>query len=846
MPVQEPLHAARRGDSRAFAVCGDGEKRGVLPGRGLVLVLLISAATCGPALAQQPGSRISLPGLSLGAADVIQLAMFAGVMLAAMLSAVWLIRERARIAADNLELRGKIAELTDGLQRSEALLNLKDQRLVVWSRESPRPELIGSLPLDCGAPDDRAAFLAFGRWLTPRSAGALETAIAAMREEGRPFERVIETRSGALLEVQGRYAATHSVARFVSLTEARRTLARLRYDSEQLQAEHDLLRRLIESLDTPFWRRDADGRLIWVNPAYANAVEAPTADRAVGEQREFLGGQARELIQASRLRGTCFRQAVSTVVAGERRIFAVTDVAAGNGSAGLAIDRSEVEALREEYARTVRSHADTLDKLTTAVAIFDEGQKLRFHNHAFQELWDLDPAYLATAPENALLLDRLRSEGKLPEMPEWRRWKDGVLSAYRTVDPREHSWHLPDGRTIRVVANPNPKGGVTFVFENLTERIDLESRYNTAVRVQRETLDNLAEGVTVFGPDGRLRLANPAFSALCGLDPALAREGVHIADIRGASEAAGAAGPWGGFVAAVTGFDEERRDAIGQTETAGGRTLRFGLIHLPNGHVMITFVDVTDSVKVERALTEKNEALRKADQLKNDFVQHVSYELRSPLTNIIGFTELLEMPETGPLNERQRDYVDHIGVSSSVLLTIVNDILDLATVDAGIMELDLGDVAVGEIVEQAAARVADRLREHAITLDVDLARAPTHFEADAGRIRQILFNLLTNAANYAPEGSTVRLRCMEEDGEVVFSVADSGPGMPAEVLDTVFRRFETHGRGGRKRGAGLGLAIVKSFVELHGGSVEIATGAGAGTTVTCRFPAKPQRMLAAE
>src|SRR5690606_1808824 len=106
---------------------------------------------------------------------------------------------------------------------------------------------------------------------------------------------------------------------------------------------------------------------------------------------------------------------------------------------------------------------------------------------------------------------------------------------------------------------------------------------------------------------------------------------------------------WSGLVASVTGFDEERRDRSGHTELVDGTILRYGVSHLPNGQVMLTFVDVTDGVHVERALKEKNEALEKADQLKNDFVQHVSYELRSPLTNIIGFTELLSLPSTGPL-----------------------------------------------------------------------------------------------------------------------------------------------------------------------------------------------------
>ncbi len=273
--------------------------------------------------------------------------------------------------------------------------------------------------------------------------------------------------------------------------------------------------------------------------------------------------------------------------------------------------------------------------------------------------------------------------------------------------------------------------------------------------------------------------------------------------------------------------------------------LRYAVIHLPNGQVMMTFVDVTDRVNVERALKEKNEALQKADQLKNDFVQHVSYELRSPLTNIIGFTELLGLPTTGPLEPRQREYLGHIGSSSSVLLTIVNDILDLATVDAGIMELDIAEVRTDQTLAAAAELIADRLEEHSITLSIEAAQAPKAFLGDETRVRQVLYNLLSNAVNYAPEHSTIRLVCRQLDAGVEFSVHDDGPGMPPEILDTVFRRFEPRGNGGRRRGAGLGLSIVKSFVELHGGSVRIETAEDEGTTVLCLFPAKPAGLRAA-
>ena len=796
-------------------------------------------------LAHAQDRPIRAIGLSVGTVEVMQLAMFAGVMGAALLSAIFLIRERARTAAENGDLRSRVADLNAAIQRSEALLNLRDQRVIVWSSEMKKPELVGALPAESGAPDDRAAFLAFGRWLMPRSAAALEHAVAALREKAVAFDLVVEAQNGAPVEVQGRKTASHVLVRFMSLSEMHRSLARLKLENQRLAGDYESMVGLVDALDMPFWLRFSDGRLKWVNRAYAAAVEAGSPEAAIREEKEFLGTQARQQVAEQHKSMPVFRQSLSTVIAGDRKVFAVTDFAGGTGSAGLASDISAAEAIRAEHERMLRSHSDTLDQLNTAVAIFDSSQKLRFFNQAFQKLWDLDQAFLSSAPDNALLIDRLRTEGRIAEQPEWRRWKEGLLAAYRAVESQTHWWHLPDGRTVRVVANPQPNGGVTWVLENLTERIDLESRYQTAVRVQGETLDNLAEGVAVFGPDGRVRLSNPAFARLWGISDEVGARKTHISAIRAECDRKAEDSPWAGFVAAVTGFDDERRDRQGQTELVDGTVLSYAVINLPNGQVMMTFVDVTDSVNVERALKEKNEALERADQLKNDFVQHVSYELRSPLTNIIGFTDLLSLPSTGPLNPRQQEYVGHIGSSSSVLLTIVNDILDLATVDAGIMELDISEVPVDRTIAAAAELVADRLDEHRIALKVDAAAAPKSFHGDEVRIRQILYNLLSNAANYAPEASTITLFCKEVPEGVKFSVHDDGPGMPPEILDVLFRRFEPRTNGGRRRGAGLGLSIVKSFVELHGGSVSIDTGKGSGTTVTCIFPAGPSGFRAA-
>jgi len=262
----------------------------------------------------------------------------------------------------------------------------------------------------------------------------------------------------------------------------------------------------------------------------------------------------------------------------------------------------------------------------------------------------------------------------------------------------------------------------------------------------------------------------------------------------------------------------------------------FAVTPLPNAQTMLTFVNKTDSVRAERALTEKNDALRKAGELKNDFVQHVSYELRSPLTNIIGFTDLLKTPGIGTLNERQAEYIDHISTSSAVLLTLVNDILDLATVDAGIMRLNYSEIMLDDLLDDVSIQIADRLQESGASLEIIAPARLGSIVADQQRLKQILLKLLNNAANFAPAGSVITLQCRRDGSDFVFSVADKGPGIPEDLMRTVFNRFASGAKGTKRGGAGLGLSIVESFVSLHDGQVSIDSQPGRGTIVTCRIP----------
>ena len=288
----------------------------------------------------------------------------------------------------------------------------------------------------------------------------------------------------------------------------------------------------------------------------------------------------------------------------------------------------------------------------------------------------------------------------------------------------------------------------------------------------------------------------------------------------------------------MTAIVAERLAYEMQFDRRDDSVLACAVLPLPDGGTLLTYVDVSDAKHAERALIERAEALEAADRLKTAFISHVSYELRTPLTNIIGFSELLANPIAGPLTEKQRDYLSDIRLSGRTLLAIIDDILDLATIDAGTLELKLSSVKVRGVIEQAVQGVEERLKQNNVELDIAIAPGLDEFVADGRRVTQMLYNLLSNAIGFSEAGGKIALACGRDEAMIAFSVEDQGVGIPADYQQTVFDRFESRSHGSRHRGAGLGLSIVKSLAEIHGGTVSLDSAPGRGTRVTVRLPFK--------
>ncbi|MCK6449684.1 MAG: ATP-binding protein [Alphaproteobacteria bacterium] len=747
--------------------------------------------------------------------------------------------QRAGEALRQARLAGRLAAVLDGASDGYVAWTIPD------GGEFLSPVLLRALDLPA-----EAGFEQLLAALSEQEREPFDAAVQRLRAVGAAFSRAVTSANGASLRAFGRRvtgpdgAPAADVVWMIDRSVDAAVAAQLREAIAAAVGEREQLQATLDALPLPVWRRDADLALMWCNAAYAAATDG-APDDVVADQRELVpGGQDGRLIAeraASTQKPAADRRHV--VIGGARHLLEITEQPVGQELVGFARDVTELEEVQATLARHLGAHAEVLESLASAIAIYGRDTRLIFFNQSFARLWRLEAAWLMTKPLISEVLEAMREKRRLPEYVDFRAFKAETIALFTSlVEPRDDLMHLPDDTTLRTLVAPHPLGGLMFLFEDVTDRMALERSYNTLTEVQRETLNNLHEGVAVFGGDGRLRLSNPEFARMWNLTPDDLADGPHISDIVEKTRGLFAdVADWPRRRAQIIARITEPEPRAGRIERTDQKVIDYALTPLPDGAALLTYLDVTDRFRVERALRERNMALEAADRLKTEFIANVSYELRTPLNAIIGFTEILANEFFGPLNDRQKEYTRSILASSHGLRTLINDILDLATIEAGYMELELGQVDVQALLNSVLQLTRERGRERDLTIAVDCPEPLGTISGDERRLKQALFNLVSNAIKFTPPGGRITLSARADAEGLTLSVVDTGIGIPVEDQDRVFEKFERGAGQGRQAGAGLGLALVKSLIELHGGQVQLHSARGAGTTVTCRLPGAAPR-----
>lgn len=615
-------------------------------------------------------------------------------------------------------------------------------------------------------------------------------------------------------------------------------LARLEAENSRLKLELRRNSNIINTSLNPIWFRSSDLKITYCNLAFTEVAEQTAEDViAIGDMELYKGHRA--LAAKALETGQEQNERHHIVVEGERRLYQIREVPIkGEGVIGYAAHITELQQAKEETALHIRALKDLLDSSTSAMAIYGRDMKLKFYNFAFVALWKHDEAFLDSEPTYGAVLEAMREKRKLPEQANFKAFKEAQLKLFTTlIEPQEEFLFLPDGKTLRVIAIPHALGGILFAYEDVTDRLALERSYNTLIAVQRETLDHLHEGVAVFGENGRLNLCNPIFRTLWKLDTEFTASEPHLRDVFARCHALFVTDDWDNFLTRLLARLQSRQLVTMRLDLADGKVISASSVPLPDGATLLSFTDITDSTLVERSLRERAEALETADRLKTEFLANMSYELRSPLTSISGFAEMLNREYAGPLNASQRDYVDGIYQSSQHLAELIGDIIDLATIEAGFLKLDIRAFPVRAALDAVLNLLGTRLKLNALKIHVEVDAAIEHIDADEVRFKQILINLLSNAVKLAKARGHITVRVAPgTDGHACLMVHNAGVELDGVWITQMFDPFLRMGASGGADSM-LSLGLVKRFTELHGGTVSVDSGPDiGGTTITCVFP----------
>lgn len=687
--------------------------------------------------------------------------------------------------------------------------------------------------------------------LTAGDAAALEGLFDRLQQYGENFDIGVHTLNGRkALKLIGKRGAfdgdrkIFSVLWAMDISEFAAAALRSVEAIAAVEKRENDLRAALNALPFPVWTRNQKLDIAWCNRFYARLVD-DTGAAVVADQKElsFTGANKAETaprVLAQRAMSKLQPQSARghMIVDGQRKLIEMIEIPLPHEkrAVGIALDVTREEEWQVTCERLAASHRETLEQMRTAIAMFDADTRLEFYNSSYEQMTGLSGTWLDTRPKMTEIIDKMRELRKLPEQADYKQFKQNWLARFTSLlEPYEEMQYLPDGSVNRMIVMPRPMGGLLLTLEDVTSRLQLETSYNTLMAVQQETIDNLAEGIAVFGEDGKLRLSNNAFLRVWGLAPEMVDAAMHVTRLIDKAATLFTPRDWPVAKQVILASALEREPRRGRLTLASGTVLEYSVMPLPDGNILNAWSDVTDTVRVEEALIEKNRALEEAEKLKTDFLANVSYQLRTPLNAIMGFAEMLNLQYFGTLNERQMEYTSSMIEAGQRLVSLVNDILDLSTIDAGYMKLYPSNVRLKDVVSQVVQLTEEWARKQNVALHVDCPDAGLSMVADERRIKQVLLNLISNSINYSPAGGHVTISAQGAGDYVVLAVADTGLGIPKDDLTRVFTPFEriSSGKAQRRSGAGLGLSLVKKIVELHGGSVTIESKEGEGTKVTC-------------
>lgn len=656
---------------------------------------------------------------------------------------------------------------------------------------------------------------------------------------------------GKGLRIFSSFCGSRAQIVFQNAPDAHAEIGNLQSKISILEKRFSQVSSILNLLPFPVWARNVASDVTVANPAYARAVGVGSISNAIRQHAELTERRdnahearmfAESVIQTQEIRS----ERRNIIVEGARRVLCLTEIPdISAGTVGYAQDDTDKVELEGMFDVQAQIYTEILNHISVGIAIFGKDQTIEFYNSALLDIWGIDAQILDNRASHRGILDLLRERNRAPVVEDYVAWRTSVLGMYMRTDSLEDQlWNLPDGSSYNVVPLANSMGGIVFLYENITEKISLERRYNKVVATRRATLDGLCEGVVVFGADGYVQLYNPAFIQMwfpnggSGVDV-----GIHVSEL---AELCYALFQdkifWQEMFSSLT-EGTQRIERQAKIYRADDSVLQVTASPLPEGAVLFTFSNVTEQQKAESSLRERAEILAADDEYKRAFLTQLSHRLRTPLSTILGFAEILREGMFGDLNGQQADYIDGIVRSSLDLRVLVDDVLELTAVETGCVDAVEEAVDLRVIIGDIAGIVHSRLQNSYQKIVVQVSGSVELYKihGDKERLQRALFIIVSSVAEGASEEFDIRVTIANSSAE---SVSCAIKCIASEELCSEYKKiFESqysqmgcsdaiYDQSKRERS----LTLAKRIIEVYGGWVLVEVHNFRELTLKCQIP----------
>lgn len=695
--------------------------------------------------------------------------------------------------------------------------------------------------------------------LKEEDANELTFQLNKLKKVGTPFNITVSPqKSGAKIKICGSRVIVSGIeTTLLWSSDITNTLILISSLEKKLfESEEALSKRnkILDELPIQVWSRNSDLKIIYCNKRYADSI-GQSREKVLAHNVPLipgtLFGQGHSLAENAKKCNRDQSIAQFAVIDGVRRKLVVSEKHVDNGAfVGFAQDITEEDDLSMNLDRIIKANYDVLDNLSTAIAIFGDNMRLIFFNSAYQKLMKLETVWLHAKPTYAEVLDECRNNRQMAEHADFQAFKKTELAMFTSItSPVQELMHLPNGKTLRRLTAPYPLGGLLFVFEDVTDSLALQRKNNTLLAVQKETIDHLHEGIVVYGSNNRVKILNNSVLKIWDVGDKSIDEikGMHISDmLEYLKEKIDYGENWQEFKENAISSLTDRTPKTGRLMRKDDSVVLFSYIPLPDGAHMLSFIDITDTCTVEKAIMEKNIALKEAHKLRYEFVSGISTELKEPINCLMGFTELLSREYYGTLNQKQKEYCQYILDSSNQLHQLINNLLEMVLIDIGSNNLEMSTFIVKDVINEAISIVEKRAHDKNVTIETLFENPIIKMNGDRKRIKQFLFNVLINAIQASPVDGKIEVRTVV-DGEDGVKIIVKDQRIEHENVNAykidLKRRHPLNApvRAHIRRileSKGASMLLVRSLIEQHGGTLSVNSDAEGGSYVICSLPTK--------